>query len=153
MSYATQNGHPESLRQSTAEMLHHVGDLAELQLELLAIDAAEARRRATWPLLALVLALVVLLGMTPVLLMGLAELLVLYANFATAWAYVLVAVIAAAAAAVTAKLAIDRLRQATASFGRSRDELKQNIQWMRSVIKAQGRPERIGAAAVPRDAP
>lgn len=143
MSHVSQNGHPESLKQSTAELLHDVGDLAELQWELLAIDAAEARRRARWPLVAIVLAVVVLLGMAPVLLLGLAELLVLYASFAAAWAYLLVAVVAAVAAAVTVKLSIDRLGQATASFGRSRDELKQNIQWMRSVIKAQGRAERM----------
>lgn len=147
---AQHNGHQESLKQNFAEVLHDVGDLAELQWELLQADMEDARQRATGPLITLVVIAVIALGAVPVLLLSLGELLAYYAEWPTGWAYLLVVAITAVAIGITAKVAINRLGKATKTFQRSREELTANIRWMRQVVKAHGRPQRMPAYASPR---
>jgi hypothetical protein len=142
MARPSHNGHHDSLKQSFADVLHDVSDLAELQWELLGVDVKEARQRAATALWTLLAAGVVTLGLLPVLLLGVAQLLVLYTGLPEAWANLCIAIAVAVACGIAAKVAANRLSRAAAGFGRSREELRQNIRWMKRVIKAHGRPER-----------
>jgi MFS superfamily sulfate permease-like transporter len=142
MSQASHNGHPESLRDNVAELISDVGSLAELQWQLFTLDAQQAWQRALWPLVIVGAALGIALGTVPVLLLGIAQVLVELFEISTAVAYISVAVVFAIIAGVTAKIAIARLRTATESFRRSREELRHNVQWMQRVIQTRGRTER-----------
>lgn len=147
------NGHPESLRSGAADLLNDVASLAELQWQLFAIDADQARGRALRPAVALALSVAVavamVLGVVPVLLLGLAHLLIEYAAVPAPWAYLLVAAVTAPVAVVIcgliARWAVAKLTNAVTSFKRSRDELSANIQWMRRVVKAHGSHEGLGS--------
>jgi hypothetical protein len=151
MVQASHNGHPESLRDNVAELFSDVGTLAELQWQLLTLDAQQAWQRALWPLVAAVVAGGIMLGAVPVLLLGIAHALVEGFGMSIALAYVIVAIVFLAAAAIGARIAIGTLRTSLESFRRSREELRHNVQWMRRVIQTRGRPERAtpSSSAVP----
>lgn len=121
------------------EFGNDVATLVELQAKLAALDLEETRRRATVPVVMLAVGVWVALGVVPVLLFGLAELLVLYAGLKLAWALLLVAGVTLAAVGAVAWFAIPAISRSMVSFRRSREELMRNISWVRTVLVYSGR--------------
>lgn len=132
------NGHQTrtavSLRESK-EALAHVTELAELQLQLLEADFQDCLRRLLRPVIAALLGVALLLGCTPVLLMGIAQLLIDFAAMPQAAAFLTTSVVAAVLATALTYLAGRKVRHSLSAFQRSREELTRNIQWIRSVLK------------------
>ncbi|HEU0069217.1 MAG TPA: phage holin family protein, partial [Nitrospiraceae bacterium] len=132
------NGHQtrtsESLRQSK-EALAHFTELAELQMELLEADFQDCLRRLVRPVIMVVAGVTLLLGCTPVLLVGIAQLLVEFAAMPQAAAFLATSIVAALLAGGLTFLAWRKLGLSLSAFQRSREELTRNIQWIRAVLK------------------
>lgn len=134
------NGHQtrtkESLRQSK-EALAHFTELAELQIELLEADLQDCLQRLIRPVIAVVAGITLLLGCTPVLLLGIARLLVEFAGMPEAAALLTTSIVAALMAGGLAFLGWKKLGLSLSAFKRSRQELTRNIQWIRAVLKRE----------------
>lgn len=122
-----------------AEFGNDVATLAELQAKLAVMDLREAQKRATIPVALLVAALWLALGVVPVLLYGIAELLVLYAGLNLGWALLAASGGTLLLAAVLVFLGGTALSRCSGSFRRSQEELTRNIAWIRMVLLYSGR--------------
>ena len=120
--------------------------LAELQAKLAVLDLKEAAGKAALPAGLVVMAGALALGSLPVLLLGIAELLVTYTGLGRGWAYLVTAVAVTILAAVLAVLGVPRLRTSFASFRRSSEEFTRNVAWIKTVLAQSGRytPPRRG---------
>lgn len=133
------NAPTEAVVGGVAEFGNDLAELAELQFKLVAIDVKEAVGRATLPAVVAAIAAVLALGALPVILMGLAQLLVDYANLRPGWAYLLVGVAVVALASIATLVVLPRLKASAESFRRSSEELTRNISWIRTVLVQRGR--------------
>jgi hypothetical protein len=129
-----------------AELTGDVATLAELQAQLGLMDLKESAGKAALPAGGVAAAAGLALGAVPVLLFGVAELIVAYGGMRHAWALVLTSVVALALAGLVAWLAGSRLGKSFESFRRSRDELTRNVAWIKTVLAQSGRcppPRRV----------
>jgi len=122
-----------------AEFGHDFATLAELQTKLAVIDLKETAGHAALPAGALAAALVLLLGSVPVLLIGVAELIVDYTTITLGWALLLTAGVALGLAIVIGALGASRIGASFASLQRSREELTRNVAWIKTVLAYSGR--------------
>ncbi len=113
--------------------------LAELQVQLTALDARDAAARAAVPLGAAVLGLALLLAGVPVLLVGGAELLHAHSTLGRGGAYLAVAATALVLGAGLGWFGLTRLARVGTSFARSREELTRNLAWVKTVLAYSGR--------------
>ena len=136
------NGHATdqpNVAASFSGLAHDAIELAELQAQLLKLDAQAAARDGGRSIALGVLAVCLLLGCVPVALLSLAE------GFAAQYGWTRAAALGAAAAiglaisALAGAAAWYRVRTAFASLQRSRDELNRNIAWIKSNLK-RGKP-------------
>jgi hypothetical protein len=133
------NAPAEALVGGVADFGNDLATLGELQAKLIAIDLKEAAGRATMPLIVAAGGAALALGALPVVLLGVAELLVSYTTLARGWAYLLVGGLAIVLAGVAAMVVLPRLKASLESFRRSREELTRNIAWVRTVLVQRGR--------------
>jgi uncharacterized membrane protein YqjE len=140
------NGHNTSA--PAREMTRNVGGLAsdiaslvELQARLFALDAKASLRRMIAPVVLAVLGVALLLGAVPVLWMAVAYwLFSLGMNGAAA--LFLSFVIGAVLGVVGVVIAWFLFRGSLSSFQRSREELANNIAWIKDALKPQSRTAR-----------
>jgi hypothetical protein len=124
---------------SVAEFGDDIATLAELQAKLAATDLKETVEKATVPVVFLGVGVLLLMGAVPIVLIGLALTLAKLTTVPIAYAMLLVAILALAAACgiiVTAGL---RARQSLTPFRRSTEELTRNLSWLRTVLVHSGR--------------
>ena len=114
--------------------------LAELQWQLALADLAIAKQEALAQTMKLVMVLGLAIGGTPLLLFGVAELLVEYAGWFRGWTYLGVAAIALGIAGVVGMSVVKKLSQCGASFARSKFELNQNITWLKKALTRKSEP-------------
>ena len=135
------NAPAESMVESVTEFVNDITTLAELQLKLTAVDAREAVGRAVVPAALVGAGLVLLLGSLPVVLLGVADLLV-SAGMAQGWARLLTGLGALVVAGVLAALSAPALARSLGSFRRSSEELARNVAWVKTVVVYSGRAAR-----------
>lgn len=123
---------------NATQVVRDMTELAELQTKLLAADISALKRKSTLPVILLVIALCVLLGAVPVVLFGVAELLVQQAEFPRVWAYMTSAGGGFLTALILSLVAWLRLRSGFAELENSRRELSQNINWIKTTLKNGG---------------
>ena len=152
MDYQTKsmNGHaPESatatMVRGAREFTADVISLAELQWQLALADLAIAKQEALAQTLKLVMVLGLAIGGTPLLLFGVAELLVEYAGWYRGWTYLGIAAIALVIAGVVGLSVVKKLSQCGASFARSKFELNQNIVWLKKALTRKSEPTQQAA--------
>jgi len=122
-----------------ADLSNNIATLAELQANLALIDLKQSVGHAARPAGVLAAALTLLLGSVPVLLAGVAQLIDQYTRIGPGWARLLVAGVAITLAVVIGALAASRVGRSFATFERSREELKRNIAWVKTVLAHSGR--------------
>jgi hypothetical protein len=114
--------------------------LAELQAQLLQVDAKEAASRIVTPIVLFVVAGALALGTIPVVLLLVASALV--AAGLSYWLSLLIAAIIGIAAAAGAGVAGWKMvRSPLAVFQRSREEFNRNVQWLKHTL-ARRTPEK-----------
>ena len=126
-----------AVRRGMSGFAHDLATLAELQIHLLTTDAKECVHKIIVPGIALAVGLVLLLGCLPVLLLGIAELMVQAQWLSEATAYLLTAIAAVVIAAVVCFVGYRKIRASLATFQRSKDELLENLNWLKRMLKHQ----------------
>jgi hypothetical protein len=144
----TSNGYetpPRAVARSTAEFLHDILTLAELQGRLLVLDGQSELRKLIFPLVILVTGAVVCLSCLPIALAALALLLVEAAEFTLAQAFGIALLVGLALGGVLVMGGVFYLRSGWTLFERSRTEWQRNVQWAKDVLRRAGRraPETI----------
>jgi hypothetical protein len=120
---------------SFSGLAHDAIELAELQAQLLKLDAQAAARNGGISAALLIGGACLLLGCVPVALLALAEVFVAQFGWSRTGALGAAAAIGLAISATAGAAAWYRLRRALASLQRSRDELNRNIAWLKSNLK------------------
>lgn len=141
---------PRAVVENLGEFAHDVVTLSELQAKLLVADLNDLKSGAVTPLGIIGLAAVVALGCVPVLLMGIAWMLVDYDVLSRGWAF-----LAAAAGGILLAIVLGAagwlgFRRQLAVLERSRTELARNVTWIKSVLKHSGRTWRDPREVIPR---
>lgn len=147
MDYQTQplNGHAresatETMVRGARELGSDIVSLAELQWQLAMADLTVAKQAAAAETMKLVAVLGLVIGGTPLLLFGVAELLVEQLGWSRGLTYLGVAVVALGLAGMIGMNVINALSKCGASFDRSKFELNQNLAWLKSVISRKSAP-------------
>jgi hypothetical protein len=130
----TRESATETMVRGARELSADIVSLAELQWQLALADLAVAKQQAVAEVLKLVAVLGLAVGGTPLLLFGVAELLVEQLEWSRGLTCLGVAVVALGIAGAVGMSVVRGLTKCGESFDRSRSELKQNIGWLKSVI-------------------
>ena len=127
----------ESVRQSIGQVVEDIVTLGGLQGQLFQSDAREIMGRIVQPLAVLAAGTLLFLAMVPVSLLAIAQCLIAI-GIPPAAAYGLVAVTSLIAAFGMAAWAWRRLHQLPPAFTRSREELIQNVSWIKAAVRRSG---------------
>ena len=119
-----------------AEVTGDVIELAELQVRLAKADAENAVRIAVFPIAVIGTSGVVLLASLPVLLFSIAGLVARTSGMSVEFAQMLVSAIATVLAISAAAIAGRYLKSAVQAFGRSAEELKHNLMWLKTIFRS-----------------
>jgi hypothetical protein len=127
---------PRAVARSSAEFLHDITTLAELQGKLLLIDLQEGVQKLVISAIMVVLGTIIALGTVPI---GLAAIALTLAYFQPDWPLaahfgiaLAIGVVLAAALAIPALYAI---KKNVWMFDRSRDEWLRNTQWAKDAMR------------------
>lgn len=124
---------PQRVARNVGAVAHDVFTLAELQAELLKLEASEFLRCLLMPAAMLLFALIVLAGCVPVLLGTVAWMLV--AQGAPQWlAYMISATLGLGVAGLSGTFGWRKLRQLPLALSRSREELKTNLLLVKHLL-------------------
>jgi uncharacterized membrane protein YqjE len=124
---------------SVAEILADAVEISELQIQLLQQDTHNAIRNTLRPLVWLMVSGCLMLAALPVLGMSIALLIIATTSIADWAAYVIVAGSMLAFAMIVCVVAVQKMKSASHSFNASCSELKQNVAWLKSVIRRESR--------------
>jgi len=130
----------DAMVRGARELGSDIVSLTELQWQLAMADLAVAKQAAVAQTMKLVLVLGLAIGGTPLLLFGIAELLVEQLEWSRGLTYLGVAAVALSIAGVVGLSVMSGLTKCGASFARSKFELNQNIVWLKSVISRKSAP-------------
>jgi hypothetical protein len=108
--------------------------LADLQLQLLQIDVVAFWKRSQWALTLLVISSVMLLSGLPVLLLGIAAWMERLASLSRETSLLIVGGVVFLIASGLLAWAVRRLGRAIKPLGRSHEELRANLAWMRHLL-------------------
>ncbi len=133
---------PRAVVENIGEFVHDVVTLSELQSKLFVADLKDFRSGTVAPGSLMGLASVLFVGCVPVLLMGIAWLLVDYDVLAPGWAFLAAGSGGAIVAGLMALTGWLIFRRQLAILDRSRAELEKNVTWIKSVLKHSGRTPR-----------
>ncbi len=133
------------VRHGLSGLLHDVTTLAELQAELLKLDAQDAARRAVLPAALIGAAVVFALSTVPLLLLVVAQLLRDQAEWPAALATFVALLIGLLIAGVCGWLGFRGVRRMLEPLDRSRDELSRNIAWLKTALQRQENQEQVAA--------
>jgi hypothetical protein len=135
----------ETVRQSAARVVQDVMALAELQGQLFKSDTREIAERIARPVIVFAAGSLLFLATLPVCLLAIAQGLIA-AGVPQAAAYASVAAASMVVAVAMATWAARRLRRVPPAFARSREELTQNIVWIKGAVRDMAvRPEHPGS--------
>lgn len=127
---------PQAVARNVGEFAHDVVTLAELQAELLKVDAQDYVKRLRTPVILFGAAAVVGFACIPIALTALAWGLSA-AGLATWLAFLISTVIGLATAAVLATLGWRQLNNSPSMFERSKEELSRNMDWLKHAFKSR----------------
>ncbi|MBW3598052.1 MAG: phage holin family protein [Planctomycetes bacterium] len=149
MNHGNGRAAPRAVVENLSDFAHDVLTLSELQVKLLAADLNDIKSGAVAPLGLMGLAAVLGLGAVPVVLMGVAWLLVEYDVLSQAWAFLISAGGGLLIALILGLAGWLWLRRQLAVLERSRLELDRNLTWVKSVLKHRGRTTRDPGVVIP----
>lgn len=127
-----------SVVSNATDILHDVTELAELQIKLFAADIKATSRQSAKHIAVLVLGASGLLGVMPVLLMGVAALLVEEYDLSPAQSLLTSAVGGFGVAGVVIFVGWLGLRRGLAQLNNSNEELARNLAWVKKTLKRGG---------------
>jgi hypothetical protein len=129
--------HDPNVVASFSDLAHDVLELAELQGELLKLDAIASWKTTRTGVTLLVVGACLLLGCVPILWLTIAEALVEFAEWPRTLSLAVALVIGLVVAGGVAAAAWLKLKSMFASFERSREEFARNLDWVKTSLKRQ----------------
>jgi hypothetical protein len=121
--------------ENVANLAHDFVALGELQAKLLMLDLKEGSQQAiNYGMLALGAA-ALLLGTIPVLLLAIGTLFAQWTELPLAVGWLIISAVAIVLGAVCVWVGLSHIREATKVLQRSRDELRENVDWIKRVIR------------------
>lgn len=126
------------LGENVADLTHDVASLVELQSELFSLDLKEATNISLIPVIIGISGILLLLAAFPVLLIGLAYLMVHAWEISEAGAFFATGVGAVLISAGVVWIVWLRLCEGASKFQRSLNELKRNFMWLKTRLRARG---------------
>jgi hypothetical protein len=141
--HGTNGGHvdelpPRAVARSTAELLHDMASLAELQGKLVVVDLREGVAKMLVPLGLAVAGICVALGTIPVGLMTLAFALEKLTTLSVPVCFAIAFGVGLLLAAILIIPALATLKTGVQILDRSLAELRRNLQWVKETIKRMG---------------
>lgn len=133
------------MSRNLADLLHDLIALGELQWQLMLIDLKEGKSKSLLPLILIVLGVVLGLSALPVALLTAGWMLVNLADLSEHAAFAIVTVSAFVLAGSSIWCGYRLLTNALAVLGRSGQEFKENLKWIKLAIKHRG-STRAGAS-------
>jgi hypothetical protein len=116
--------------------------LTELQIRLLAVDVRDAKQKSGAAMTLLVGGAVLMLGCVPVLLFGVAHLLIEFAQWPPSGAYACVSALGLMIGGAVGYGGWRKLMTAAGVLSRSREELLETLQWIKQALRpGAGRAE------------
>ena len=131
---------PRSPVRGTADFLHDLLTLAELQWQLLVVDSREWLGRLLWPALGLAAGLALAASCLPLALIVLALTLVETTTLSLAQAFGVSLGMGLVLAAALVAAALWYVRRRLGFLERSRQEWQRNVQWAKETLQRVGRP-------------
>ncbi|QDT50447.1 phage holin family protein [Symmachiella dynata] len=125
---------PRTVARNVGQFAHDVVSLAELQAELLKVDAEDYLKRTAKPLIALAITLVVALGCVPMALATLALGLV-QAGLQTWLAFLIATVTGLIIASLSGIAGWLWMGKSFNAFRRSKQEFRSNLTWIKLALK------------------
>lgn len=116
-----------------------VANLIELQAKLAAFDLEDCKSRIVRPLIGAGVAIVFILGATPVILYGIADVLSRATSLPIGASLLIVGLGVLGTSGIVAALCGLAIGRSTRSFRRSREEFTRNLSWLRTVLIHSGR--------------
>jgi ABC-type enterochelin transport system permease subunit len=125
---------------NTAEFVHDVVTLGELQVSLLKLDVAQMAGRLVVPAIVLAVGAVIVLSCVPILLAALALTMVEVWRWSLPQAFFFALGCGLLLGGVACLSRVFAIRHRVAVLERSRNELVQNVSWIKQVLKRLGAP-------------
>jgi hypothetical protein len=138
---------PQAVARSTAEFLHDVATLAELQGRLVVIDFREGTAKLLTPVILLVIGIAVALGCVPIALVALATTLMEFARLSAAASFGIALLVGLLLAGVLTAVSIGALKRSLNMFERSLYEWSRNVKWVKDTLRRLGEMPRRYAAS------
>lgn len=127
---------PVAMARNVAEVTHDAITLGELQLKLMQADWEEGSGGVKFGLVAIVVGALALLSCLPVLLIGLGFALTEWFSLSASTGMALSGLLGLVSAILSAVVGYFMMKQGVATFGRSKQELRRNVLWIKSVLKS-----------------
>lgn len=121
-----------------ADLSHDLLTLVELQCQLLFVDIAEGKSKSILPLILIVSGCLLALAALPVLLLAFGWMLVNLGELSQHAAFFIVSLSAIALAGGAVWGGFKLLSRAMAVLGRSRQEMRENLEWIKFALKQHG---------------
>lgn len=123
------------LARSSAEFLHDITTLAELQTKLIQLEARQAGRQLRMPVAGFIAGLTLAIGCVPIALAALGLALAEYTQLTYAASFGIVVLIGLALSGVTLFVSYRLWRKGVHVFERSQSEWQRNVQWFKETLK------------------
>jgi hypothetical protein len=123
------------MRDNVMSFAHDLWSLAELQIQLFFIDFKEALSRSAVPLALLLAATALAFAAIPLAVWAIVWLLINKAGFSEQAAFSSVALASAIVAGLVGWLGWRQLKKALAVLRRSRDEMRENLNWVKRSLQ------------------
>ena len=124
-----------ALGENFSRFAEDLTSLTELQLRLLAVDVRDAKQRSGVAAALLVGGGILMLGCIPVLLLGIAQLLIEFAQWPASGAYACVSVAGLLIGGGVGYAGWRKLMSAAGTLSRSREELVETLQWIKRALR------------------
>jgi len=143
-SAANGNDNGTGVVTSIAELGENLLSLSELQARLAAAEMKQNLEAAKANAPVLLVGVVIGLASVPLVLAGIAELLVSEMGMKRGYAFLGVAVVSLAIAGICVVIGNNALRRSLAGFPLSSEELTRNLNWVRTIMLHSGRSAKAG---------
>lgn len=115
-------------------LLKDVVRMVDLQFQLLSVDVRQFAQESRAASIATVLGGVLAIASVPVLMLGISQFLVEQFDWNQATTYLVVSIAALVVSATTVAWSVSRLLRAGEALDRSRQELSENLRWIRKTL-------------------
>lgn len=129
------------MRRSASSLLKDFARLADLQIQLLGVDLYDFWQQARLGIVATLGAVTLALSALTVLLFGLADFIQTAAGWSEALSHVVTGGCALLIGGLGLLLGLRQLTTAAGALQRSRQELQENLEWLRSILTPEDESE------------